>query len=116
MKVFLLLALLFFVNSNSLGENLMFLKTIDVIGLTVEQENKENGLTKLTISGLAFHSSLAVEKITTVKNDKTSLTILVYLSTAKPHISGRFNYSINLTKEIEVVKFGEDESVIWKRK
>jgi hypothetical protein len=71
--------------------------------------------TALKISGLAFHSALAVEKITT-DIEGSSLTVDVYLCLARPGLSGSFDYEVSVPDSIHEVRFGAEKVVVWKRK
>jgi hypothetical protein len=68
----------------------------------------------LKLSGLAFHSSLAVSDIEIIRQ-KESITVIVYLAPAKNGMSGNFEYIISLPNSINTVKFGTEGAVIWKR-
>jgi hypothetical protein len=71
--------------------------------------------TTLQISGLAFHSALAVEKITTAIEAK-ALTVNVYLCLARPGLSGSFDYEFSVPDSVHEVRFGTEKTVIWIRK
>jgi hypothetical protein len=71
--------------------------------------------TALKISGLAFYSALAVEKITTDIEGR-SLTVNVYLCLARPGLSGSFDYELSVPDSVHEVRFGSEKVVIWKRK
>jgi hypothetical protein len=72
-------------------------------------------VTKLNVSGLAFHGSLAVREITKTE-EGDGCTILVHLVAAQQGLSGSFHYELSLPSKVNVVYFGEDKTVIWKRK
>jgi hypothetical protein len=113
-KVALLFVLIFLAACAQGSE--MLLKAKDVQFFKVNEfRSSSSSVTKLEISGLAFHSSLAVREIT--KNEAgDELTIFVSLTPAKPGLSGNFAYEVTLPANINVVYFGEDKTVIWKRK
>ncbi len=69
----------------------------------------------LKISGLAFHSVLSVEKITT-KTEGASLIVYVHLTIAKPGLSGRFEHELSVPDSINQVQFGNGKHTVWKRK
>jgi len=69
----------------------------------------------LKISGLAFHSALSVDKMTTETVD-TALIIYIHLVPAKPGLSGSFEYELTVPDSIREVRFGRERVVIWKRK
>jgi hypothetical protein len=77
-------------------------------------ETIESGLVHLEISGLAFHSSMAVEKIT-MSTEGKSISILVYLVAAKKGLSGNFKYNLSVPSNIDLVSFGSTRTVIWNR-
>lgn len=69
----------------------------------------------LKISGLAFHSAMSVEKITT-RTEGSSLIVYVHLTLARPGLSGKFEYELPVPSSINEVRFGNEKAVIWKRK
>ncbi|MGF1484932.1 MAG: hypothetical protein ACFBZ8_11275 [Opitutales bacterium] len=89
----------------------MILESDDVQDFRVVEEASSNSR-YLSISGLAFHSSLAVSNMTTETTGK-DLNIKIMLSPAKEGLSGRFSYRIILPRGIERVTFGEDGTLIW---
>jgi hypothetical protein len=68
----------------------------------------------LILSGLAFHSSLAVRNIKTIQ-EKDSMTIFVYLVPAKAGMSGNFEYLISIPSSVNTINFGNEKIAIWKR-
>lgn len=70
--------------------------------------------TTLKISGLAFHSALAVSEIIT-KEKESSLLILVYLTPARAGLSGSFNFEVSIPDRVNDVRFGNDRTIIWSR-
>lgn len=72
------------------------------------------GDTRLKISGLAFHSALAVETLQQ-KEEAETLHLLITLVPARPGLSGTFNYTIEVPPEVTHVTFGTSETVIWQR-
>jgi len=77
------------------------------------QEISSSPLT-IRISGLAFHSSLAVRNIT-VAQDKNSLQVLVHLTPAAENLSVTFSYDLIVPNSIDMVSFGEEKALIWHR-
>lgn len=70
--------------------------------------------TRLHISGLAFHSALAVETLD--KNiDGEALRLKIGLVLAKPGLSGTFDYAIDVPFNVAYVTFGNSQVVIWRR-
>lgn len=72
------------------------------------------GASELHISGLAFHSALAVEKITTEQDDQ-SLVVKVYLTHARNGLLGSFSHSVAIPAGVVRVVFGAELKEIWKR-
>ncbi|WP_211443997.1 hypothetical protein [Collimonas humicola] len=68
----------------------------------------------LEISGLAFHSSLAVSEMTS-KLENESLSIFVHLVPVKKGLSGNFTYEIPVLSGVNEIRFGNQAVVIWKR-
>jgi hypothetical protein len=68
----------------------------------------------LKISGLAFHSSLAVSEMAS-KLENESLVILIHLVPVKKGLSGNFSYDISVPSGVNEVRFGNEAVVIWKR-
>lgn len=69
----------------------------------------------LNISGLSSHSALAVKNMESKIIDNHILSVKISLTLAKPRTSGRFDYTVNLPKEINSVEFGNERQVIWRR-
>lgn len=69
----------------------------------------------LRVSGLAFHSALAVNALEEIK-ENDSLHLLVSLVPAKKGLSGSFDYTIEVPREINFVTFGDERKVVWERK
>lgn len=78
------------------------------------RETQSKPVVSLEISGLAFHSSLAVDKIKTKTKDK-SLAVLVYMTLARRGLSGRFTYNFDVPERVDSVTFGPDKHLIWQR-
>lgn len=70
--------------------------------------------TELSLSGLAFNSSMAVSSITTKRNGP-SLTVFVHLSLAHRGESGNFNYKLTVPDSVNEVRFGKNATQVWKR-
>lgn len=68
----------------------------------------------LRLSGLAFHSSLAVSEITTTKEEE-SMVILVHLTPARAGLRGDFEYRLEIPMSVSTVSFGNERRVIWRR-
>lgn len=68
----------------------------------------------IKLSGLAFHSSLAVREITTSQYDE-SLQVLVHLTPAAAGLSGNFDYILHIPASVNTVSFGREKAVIWTR-
>ncbi len=78
------------------------------------REIKSVPLVSLEISGLAFHSSLAVESIET-KTEADCMVILVHLVPTRTGLVGNFTYYLDIPKEINAVCFGTTKHIVWKR-
>jgi hypothetical protein len=87
------------------AKDVVFFKTVEV---------SSSPLVELKITGLSGHSALVVSDVTKIV-DGDSLTVLVHLALTRSGLSGRFTYDINLPPEVNVVYFGEEKAVIWKR-
>ena len=76
----------------------------------------EFGTSPMTIrlSGLAFHSSLAVRNVSVAQNG-SSLQVLVHLTPATAGLSGNFTYDLVVPESINTVIFGNEMAVIWRR-
>ena len=68
----------------------------------------------LQISGLAFHSALAVEKMTT-KKEGNNLIVELHLVRAQKGLSGSFSYKIPVPEDATSVLFGKARKEIWRR-
>ena len=71
--------------------------------------------TRLKISGLAFHSAMSVNKITT-KTEGSAMVVLVHLAIAKQGTSGSFEYELAVPDSVNEVRFGNSSVRIWKRR
>lgn len=95
------------------ASSLLILEAKDVQSFKIIP-SESSGDKILKISGLAFHSSLAVNEITTThKGD--SLNIYVHLAPAKKGLSGDFSHELSIPETINIVRFGKNKTVIWKR-
>ena len=90
----------------------MILELKDVQFFKAQQINSSPVTIKL--SGLAFHSSLAIQDITTARYDE-SLQVLVRLTPAMEGLSGNLNYTLAVPASVNTVSFGRGKAVIWKR-
>src|ERR1051326_4629140 len=69
---------------------------------------------ELQISGLAFHSALAVTKMATERQGQ-DLIVELHLARARKGLSGRFDYTVSLPNGVDRVLLGKDRKEIWKR-
>lgn len=69
----------------------------------------------LKISGLVFHSALAVQEITK-SVDGPELFIQVKLTPVSKGLSGNFSYEVIIPQAVNVVYFGSDKKIIWERR
>lgn len=91
--------------------NMKVLELRDVQNFSVSETLRDGSLS-LRVSGLAFHSALAVERIETTR-DKEDLTVKVILVPARKGLSGRFDYTIDVPSGVRRVLFGESGDQIW---
>jgi hypothetical protein len=68
----------------------------------------------LEVSGLAFHSALAVEGMTTERRGD-DLTVELRLVLARKGLSGSFSYAVGVPVGVNRVLFGRDRKEIWRR-
>jgi hypothetical protein len=78
------------------------------------RETQFTPIVSLKISGLAMHSSLAVERVVT-KTENRSLVVLVHLTPARKDLRGDFTYNFDVPESVDSVKFGMGRHVIWER-
>ena len=102
-----------FVCSACAKGNEMILESKDIQFFKIEEIKRNNDLS-LLISGLAFHSSLAVKKIET-KIEGESLIVFVYLTPTRAGLSGSFSYELEIPSSVNSVRFGNGKNLIWKR-
>lgn len=93
------------------GHRLLEFKDVQFIKI---RETKTSPTISLEISGLAFHSALAVEKIEVVAEDSTE-TVLIHLVLVRKGLGGSFDYEFSVPNNINEVRFGPDKHLIWKR-
>lgn len=89
----------------------MVLSFEDVQNLDVS-EVSDGEVRQLRISGLAFHSSLAVERMTTQIKGSIML-VKIELVLTRPELSGRFAYTVNIPSNVTRVFFGDLKHQIW---
>ena len=70
--------------------------------------------TDFTVSGLAFHSALAVKKASTFR-EGSDLVIEIRLVGARAGLSGSFSQAITLPPDVLRVLFGTERKPIWTR-
>lgn len=85
----------------------------DVQHFDLEILSESDPLT-IKISGLAFHSALAVKDMRLEKKEH-EIQIMIFLSLAKKGMSGSFEYVLQLPHDIDIVTFGKESKVIWNR-
>jgi hypothetical protein len=64
------------------------------------------------VSGLVFHSSLAVERIVQ-KRAGDAVILKVFLTPARGALSGSFDVDVPISEEVKRVLFGEPPVEIW---
>lgn len=111
-KGFILFVLLTTIGCQPMSPTILEFKDVqffklDTISTTENQD-------ELKLSGLAFHSALCVREIKQ-KKYSNEVQIIVYLSRCKKELSGRFEYFITISKNVEKVTFGNNRAVVWNR-
>ncbi|MTH46427.1 hypothetical protein [Intestinirhabdus alba] len=96
-------------------EQSLLLAKQDVINLTVNEAHGAGGKRRVTVSGLAAHSALAVERIEQVEQPAGSVALRVYLSPAGAGRTGQFSYTLTVPDTIKQITFGPARDVIWSR-
>ena len=85
----------------------------DVANFSVEQTGTPEQI-KLTISGLAMHSALAVERmVTEIHGDTMGLKLILVL--ARKGMSGSFTFQVDIPPTVSKVEFGDRKERIWLR-
>jgi hypothetical protein len=111
-KLFVLLAAAASVSSCAFADNRV-LKRSDVANFSiVELPGPPSG--RLRLAGLAFHSALAVQKITE-KAEGETIFIFVHLTSASKGRSGSFTHDILIPQNVNKLAFGEEGVVVWRR-
>ncbi len=113
MKNLFLSLIVFILATGVVHGEIMLLEYKDVQFFKV-REMQSSPNVSLQVSGLAFHSSLAVESIET-KVDNGCMVVLVNLVPAHGKLTGNFNYDFDVPREVNSVCFGPTKHVIWKR-
>jgi hypothetical protein len=83
------------------------------VGLKVEELHPA-GSDVVRISGRAFHSALAVKKIT-CERDGSSIAVFVHLFVTRGGRTGSFVYDVPVPASVTEVRFGPERAVIWRR-
>jgi hypothetical protein len=73
-----------------------------------------NSRTTLHLSGLAFHSALAVDQFMQTQ-DGDALRLTISLVPARPGLSGSFDYVVEVPTSTSIVTFGDERKIIWER-
>jgi hypothetical protein len=94
-------------------DNGVLVKYADVQFFKV-RETRLSPIVTLELSGLAFHSSLAVDNIET-KVSGDCLDVLVHLVPARQGLRGDFTYDVDVPEKVDAVCFGADRKIIWRR-
>jgi len=90
----------------------MVLEYADVQNFALTEKVSE-GVTSLQVSGLAFHSALAVERMVTEVQADT-LCLKLVLVPARRELSGSFNYTVRVPETVRCVVFGNRRHVVWR--
>lgn len=94
-------------------ESAMILELKDVQSFQIKQINSSP--VTIAFSGLAFHSALAVQDITTFQ-ENDSMQVLVHLTPAKEGLTGTFSDAVKVPGSVNTVSFGKNKVVIWDRR
>jgi len=79
-----------------------------------QAESIKNGVTRLMITGQCGHSALAIDRIET-KTVNNSMSVRAYLSLVKNDgKSGTLNIDLEIPHDVNEVRFGKKEILIWK--
>lgn len=89
----------------------MILEAKDIQNLQVTANREPNGTT-IRVSGLAFHSALAVKDFE-IKREGKTLVLSLHLVRAQKGLSGSFAYSVPLPDGVERVLIGVNRVEIW---
>ncbi len=89
----------------------MVLSFEDVQNLKVS-ETSDGEIKQLRISGLAFHSALAVERMTT-QIEGSIMLVKIELVPTRPELSGQFAYTVDIPRNVTRVFFGDLRHQIW---
>jgi len=87
---------------------------VDINNFQMSVSNK-NGEELFNVSGLCMHSAYVVKEIA-YKTENNILHITVFLSGVnKKGKSGSFNESIVIHPAVNMIVFGRDKQLLWKR-
>jgi hypothetical protein len=113
MKITFLLFLIAmsFASAHADDKRIMILEYKDVGNFKVSATPAQRP-TELEISGLAFHSALAVEKMENERRGEI-LYVRLVLVPARKGISGRFSYKIPIPDGVTKVVFGNNQHKVW---
>lgn len=90
----------------------MILELKDIQFFKAQQTNSSPVTIKL--SGLAFHSSLAIKDVTASPYDE-SLQVIVHLTPVTSGLSGNLDYTLVVPTSVNTVSLGKGKVVIWER-
>jgi hypothetical protein len=78
-------------------------------------ETNYGSSTNFEISGLCTNSSMNVDKVNYEQNNDTLNVIVFQILMRKEGAPGNFNEKININKQVNVITFGKNKKVVWKR-
>jgi hypothetical protein len=78
------------------------------------QEEPAGSPRALRVSGLAFHSALAVDGIHVLENGDVRI-VEIPLVAARPGLSGSFEYVVEVPASVQEVQFGRKHAILWRR-
>lgn len=92
-------------------QHISYAETKDIHGMVVV-EMDAHGCRMLRLTGLIFHSAIVAHHIE-LHHERDAVHVLVSMSQATPHKSGRFDVLVPLPPAVRQVTFGTARSVIW---
>lgn len=115
MARFLLAVVLFLAPATACSDGeTMTLEKDDVQFLKITPLPDEERATSIVVSGLAFHSGLAVSTHA-IEQEEGATTLLVTLVPARQGLSGSFEIPVEVGPDVTVVRFGSKKAPIWHR-
>lgn len=114
LKLFVLYLMIFLNIVGCKEVDSMILEYEDIQFFKSELITNKNGENLVRISGLSFHSSMAVKNISSY-TEGSSVIVLIHLTPTKQGLSGSFQHDIELSNTISSIKLGTKKHIIWER-